>query len=59
MKYFMDGGLYWKQLRNGAIATAQPNCNEKTLSKMFLSLLLVLEQKRIVEKSDTLMVRLD
>ena len=48
MKYFMDSGLYWKQLRNGAIATAQPNCNEKTLSKMFLSLLLVLEQKRIV-----------
>ena len=30
MKYFMECELYWEQLRNGTIATAQPNCNGKT-----------------------------
>ena len=30
--YFMQTHLYWTQLRNGTIATAQPNCNGQTLS---------------------------
>ena len=34
--YFMQTHLYWTQLRNGTIATAQPNCNGQTLSKMIL-----------------------
>ena len=38
LKYFMESQLYWEQLRNGTIATAQPNCNGKTLSKMILPL---------------------
>jgi restriction endonuclease S subunit len=38
LKYFMGTQLYWSQLRNGTIATAQPNCNGKTLSKMIIPL---------------------
>ena len=36
LKFFMESELYWSQLRNGTIATAQPNCNGKTLGKMLL-----------------------
>lgn len=50
MKYFMESQLYWKQLNNGTIATAQPNCNGKTLAKMILPLPPVAEQKRIVDR---------
>ena len=32
MKYFMECRLYWKQLQDGTTATAQPNCNAKSLS---------------------------
>lgn len=49
MKFFMESKLYWKQLRNGTIATAQPNCNGQTLSKMMVPLPPFAEQKRIVE----------
>lgn len=30
LKYFMETGLYWNQLKEGTIATAQPNCNGQT-----------------------------
>ena len=50
MKYFMESQLYWEQLRNGTIATAQPNCNGKTLAKMFLPLPPLKEQIRISDK---------
>lgn len=50
LKYFMGSQLYWTQLHNGTSATAQPNCNGKTLSKMILPLPPVEEQRRIVEK---------
>ncbi len=50
MKYFMESQLYWEQLRNGTIATAQPNCNGKTLAKMILPIPPFNEQVRITEK---------
>ena len=40
----------WEQLKNGTIATAQPNCNGKTLAKMLLPIPPINEQKRIVER---------
>ena len=50
MKYFMECELYWEQLRNGTIATAQPNCNGKTLAKMILPIPPYNEQIRITRK---------
>ena len=50
MKLFMQSQLYWEQLKNGTIATAQPNCNGKTLAKMLLPIPPTKEQVRIVGK---------
>lgn len=49
-KLFMETATYWEQLRDGTIATAQPNCNGQTLSKMKIPIPPFAEQKRIVEK---------
>ncbi len=50
LKSFMESSLYWEQLKSGTIATAQPNCNGKTLGKMLLPIPPKDEQKRIVSK---------
>ena len=55
MKFFMESNLYWKQLRNGTISTAQPNCNGQTLSKMIVPIPPFSEQIRIVEKIDNIL----
>ena len=54
LKFFMESELYWSQLRNGTIATAQPNCNSKTLGKMLLPIPPLSEQYRIVERVNAL-----
>ena len=54
LKFFMESELYWSQLRNGTIATAQPNCNGKTLGKMLLPIPPLSEQYRIVERVNAL-----
>ena len=46
----MESELYWNQLKNGTIATAQPNCNGQTLSKMKLPIPPLEEQNRIILK---------
>ena len=49
LKFFMESPLYWQQLKSGTTATAQPNCNGQTLTKMLLPLPPANEQLRIVE----------
>lgn len=59
LKYFMESPLYWEQLKNGTIGSAQPNCNGQTLSKMILPLPSIEEQQRIVDKIEELFAKLD
>lgn len=59
LKYFMESELYWTQLKIGTTATAQPNCNGKTLGKMVFPLSPINEQQRIVERIESLFAKLD
>ena len=59
LKVFMESPIYWEQLRNGTIATAQPNCNGKTLGNMILPLPPLAEQCRIVAKIEELLPLID
>ncbi|MBQ3716661.1 MAG: restriction endonuclease subunit S [Fibrobacter sp.] len=59
MKFFMESNLYWEQLRDGCIATAQPNCNGKTLGNMFIPLPPLEEQQRIVAKIEEAFAEID
>jgi len=54
LKSFMESQLYWEQLKSGTIATAQPNCNGKTLGRMLLPIPPKTEQERLVHKLESL-----
>ena len=55
----MESPLYWNQLKSGTTATAQPNCNGQTLSKMLFPLPPVKEQFRIVDALNSLEKKID
>ena len=56
LKSFMESQLYWEQLKSGTIATAQPNCNGKTLGRILLPIPPKTEQIRLVQKLASLIL---
>ena len=59
LKFFMESPLYWNQLREKTIGSAQPNCNGQKLSNMILPLPPIEEQQRIVDKIEELFTKID
>jgi hypothetical protein len=59
LKIFMESELYWSQLRNGTIGSAQPNCNGKTLSRMMVPIPPIEEQKRIADRLEQFMIKIN
>ena len=58
-KVFLESEFYWEQLRDGVVATAQPNCNGQKLAAMILPLPPLSEQDRIVAQIEELMPKMD
>lgn len=59
LKLLMESEIYWKQLKEGTIATAQPNFNGQKLAKMVFPLPPLPEQQRIVARVDALMKEIE
>ncbi|ALB45689.1 restriction endonuclease subunit S [Clostridium beijerinckii] len=59
LKLFLETPLYWKQLIEKSQGTGQPNVNAVSLSELIMPLPPLREQKRIVEKVDSLMLFCD
>lgn len=59
LKFFMESPLYWNQLKEETIGSAQPNCNGQKLSNMILPLPPIEEQQRIVDKIEKLFTKID
>jgi len=59
VKYFMEGPLYWSQLKGMAWGGGQPNVNASNLKTMVFPLPSLSEQKIIVERLDRLLVVVD
>lgn len=59
LKLLMESEIYWKQLKEGTIATAQPNFNGQKLAKMVFPLPPLPEQQRIVARIEALMKEID
>ena len=59
LKLLMESEIYWKQLKEGTIATAQPNFNGQKLAKMVFPLPPLPEQQRIVARVEALMKEID
>lgn len=59
LKFFLETPLYWKQLIEKSQGTGQPNVNAVSLSELMLPIPPLKEQKRIVEKVNSLMVLCD
>lgn len=59
VKLFLGSSLYWQQLFEESMGTGQPNVNGVALSNLKVPLPPLAEQKRIVEKVDTLMALCD
>ena len=57
--YFFKSDLYWKQISSGSVGMAQPNFNATKLSKIKIPLPPINEQKRIVEKMESIFLELD
>ena len=59
LKLLMESEIYWKQLKEGTIATAQPNFNGQKLAKMVFPLPPLPEQQRIVARVEALMKEIE
>ena len=59
IKYFMDSGLYWKQVRANQVGIGQPNVNGSKLSRFTAPLPPLAEQKRIVARIEELLSEID
>ena len=59
VNYFFKSKSYWDQIHLGSVGMAQPNFNASKLSKIFIPLPPLNEQKRIVTKIESIFAQID